>query len=131
MSRWYPATLARRIRAIGALPAGRIVAVEGDALDALHAYGDAPDAACFIDPPYTAGGKNAGARLYRHHALDHAALFATASALAGDVLMTYDDAPEVREQAARHGLAVATVPMKSTHHARHDELVVGRDLRWM
>ncbi len=129
-SRWYPATLARRIRAIGALPAGRIVAVEGDALDALRDSGDAPDAAAFIDPPYTAGGKRAGARLYRHHALDHASLFATAAALAGDVLMTYDDAPEVRELAAQHGFAVATVPMKSTHHARHAELVIGRDLGW-
>ena len=34
-----------------------------------------PDTVFFIDPPYTAGGKRAGARLYAHNELDHALLF--------------------------------------------------------
>ncbi len=129
-SRWYPATLARRLRALGALR-DRVAFVHGDAFDAIDAYADDARAAFFVDPPYTAGGKRAGARLYAHHALDHDALFARLAAARGDVLMTYDAAPEVAALAAAHGFATARVAMKSTHHAPMSELVVGRDLAWL
>lgn len=130
-SRWYPATLARRLRAIAALPQGRLRFIEGDALEVMKTFADDASSAFFVDPPYTAGGKNAGNRLYRHHALDHAALFAACAAVKGDVAMTYDDAEEVRALARRYGLTAATVPMKSTHHARQRELVVGKNLGWL
>ena len=129
-SRWYPETLARRLRALGALR-DRVAFVHGDAFDAIDAHADDARAAFFVDPPYTAGGKRAGARLYAHHALDHAALFACLAAARGDVLMTYDAAPEVDALAAAHGFATARVAMKSTHHAPMGELVVGRDLAWL
>jgi DNA adenine methylase len=38
--------------------------------------------------------------------------------------MTYDDAPEVREMARKHGFRVKAVPMKSTHHAVKNELLI-------
>ncbi len=47
-----------------------------------------------------------------------------------DVLMTYDDAPELHDLARRHGLQTALVPMKNTHHAEMTELLIGRDLAW-
>jgi len=88
----------------------------------------------FIDPPYTAGGSNgkrAGTRLYVHHELDHDRLFATAERVAGDVLLTYDDAPDVRELATRHSFEVESVAMKNTHHARMTELLIGKSLDWL
>jgi len=129
-SRWYPATLARRIRQIASVSA-RIKFVEGDGLEAINDYAGLQDAAFFIDPPYTAAGKRAGARLYTHHALDHEELFRRASAVAGDFLMTYDSAEDVVRMAQRHGFQTRQIAMKNTHHAEMTELLIGRDLHWL
>lgn len=129
-SRWYPATLRRRILDIVAIQE-RLTFIRGDGLAVLRAHAGDRDAAFFIDPPYTAAGKRAGARLYRHSELDHEALFALTSRLAGDFLMTYDDAAGVRGLARRHGFDLRLVAMKSTHHAAMTELLIGRDLRWL
>lgn len=45
--------------------------------------------------------------------------------------MTYDDADEVRQLARRHDLDTALVPMKNTHHAEMNELLIGRNLDWV
>lgn len=129
-SRWYPATLRKRILAIAALKE-RFTFIEGDGLDTLRTHAADADAVFFIDPPYTAAGKRAGARLYTHNELDHERLFALAAALRGDFLMTYDDADGVRALAQRHGLQTALVAMKNTHHAAMTELLIGRDLSWV
>lgn len=129
-SRWYPATLRKRILAIAAL-SERFTFVEGDGLAVLHAHAEDADAVFFIDPPYTAAGKRAGARLYAHNEVDHERLFALAAGLRGDFLMTYDDADGVRALADRHGLQTALVAMKNTHHAAMTELLIGRDLAWV
>ena len=89
------------------------------------------DAVSFVDPPYTAGGKRAGARLYAHHALDHQKLFELATHITGDLLMTYDFADEVLALAVKHVFQTRTVAMKNTHHAEMTELLIGRDLSWM
>lgn len=124
-SRWYPETLARRIIDIAAV-ADRIDFFEGDGLALLRTVKDSRRTAYFIDPPYTAGGKRAGRRLYNCNALDHAELFRITSRLRGDFLMTYDDAPEVRDLAAAHDFSVARVAMKNTHHRRAWELLITR-----
>lgn len=124
-SRWYPRTLARRIREIQAVRS-RITFVEGDGLQWIEAYRDEPEAAFFIDPPYTAGGKRAGKRLYTYNDVDHERLFALAARVSGEVLMTYDDAPEVVALADRHGFLIRRVPMKNTHHVKLDELLIIR-----
>lgn len=129
-SRWYPETLQQRIHALVALRP-RVTFVQGDALPLLAAHAEDAGRAYFIDPPYSAGGKRAGSRLYNHNTLDHAALFAQVAALAGPFLMTYDDAPEVRALAAAHDFAVQNVAMKNTHHATMRELVISRDLGWL
>ena len=85
----------------------------------------------FIDPPYTAGGKSAGSRLYTHCEVDHERLFAVCEKLRGDFLLTYDNAEEVCALAERHGFATKPVAMKNTHHAEMNELLIGRDLSWV
>jgi len=122
-SRWYPETLARRIRGIG-LCRHRKEFVEGDAFDLIRSHLRAKGTALFLDPPYTAGGKRAGRRLYTCNDVDHEDLFKLASSAAGAVMLTYDDAPEARYLAQRHGFHVQTTPMKNTHHAAMVELVI-------
>jgi len=131
LSRWYPETLARRIRSIAAY-AHRITFVSGDALQVIPQYACDENAVFFLDPPYTicGNGKRAGRRLYRHSELDHEQLFREAGVVKGDFLMTYDDAPEVRDLALAHHFEVRLVAMKNTHHAKMQELLIGRDLTW-
>ena len=130
LSRWYPETLRRRILEIAALH-DRITFEQGDGLSVLHRHASRTDAAYFIDPPYTAGKtKSAGSRLYLHSVIDHEHLFQVAATLAGDFLMTYDNAPGVRDLAHRHGFDTLPIPMKNTHHAEMTELLIGRNLDW-
>jgi DNA adenine methylase len=129
-SRWYPETLCRRILDLVALR-DKVTFVLGDGLVALADHAARPDRVFFIDPPYTAAGKKAGSRLYTHSSLDHVALFRVAATAAGEFLMTYDDAPDIRELAHRHGMTCKTVAMKNTHHAKMNELLIGRTLDWI
>ncbi len=131
-SRWYPETLARRIRAIAAIR-DRITFIHDDGLEALAQRASDPQAAFFIDPPYTVPGKGkrAGSRLYTHANLDHGRLFFLADSLAGDFLMTYDAADEVVAMAEQHSFDYRRIPMKSTHHAQMRELLISRNLDWV
>jgi DNA adenine methylase len=129
-SRWYPATIARRIRAIASIR-DRIEFIQGDGIEAIRSYARFVQTAMFIDPPYTVAGKKAGTRLYKYFQLDHERLFAEASKIKGDMLLTYDNAPEVAEFAVRHGFDIRTVAMKNTHHATMTELLIGRNLQWL
>ena len=101
LSRWYPTTLAKRLRAIN-LMRDKLRFEHGDAFDVLERYTDDEEVVFFIDPPYTAGGKKAGSRLYTHFELDHEALFAACEKLKGDFIMTYDNAEEVKKLARKH-----------------------------
>jgi DNA adenine methylase len=123
MSRWYPETLATRIKILRDIK-DRISFEQGDAFEVVNRFAGDPDAFFFIDPPYTAGGKKAGSRLYTHNEIDHEGLFALMASVRGSVMMTYDDAPEVREMAERHGFRIELVPMKNTHHAIIYELLI-------
>lgn len=129
-SRWYAATLAERVRNIGRIRE-RIKFVQGDGLNVMREHAGDSDAAFFIDPPYTAAGKKAGTRLYAHNELDHEELFSLVGGLRGDFLMTYDNAEGVRALAARHGFEAVAIPMKNTHHAEMNELLIGRNLGWV
>lgn len=128
-SRWYPETLARRIRAIDALRE-RLTFVQGDGMAILAQHRETSDAVFFIDPPYTAGSKRPGSRLYTHTEIDHPALFCTAAGLTGDVLLTYNRTTTIEQLAAQHSFDTQPVAMKNTHHARQTELLIGRDLAW-
>src|SRR5947207_378393 len=132
LSRWYPATLAKRIRHITTLR-DSLTFLHNDGLATLATYLHDPHAVFFLDPPYTAGkhGKQAGKRLYTHSELDHEQLFDCASRIQGDFLMTYDNSEEVRSLARRYGFDMRLVPMKNTHHANMSELVIGPNLEWL
>jgi DNA adenine methylase len=155
-SRWYPETLKRRITKIDRMRE-RITFIEGDGLSVLTQYAlptvathlaelfsrmlyitpgvRVPFSRCsvgfFIDPPYTAGGKLSGKRLYRYHELDHEKLFSIVSRLRGDFLMTYSSDDTVRELADRHRFDVEEISMRSSHHVKMPELLIGRDLSWI
>ena len=128
-SRWYPETLARRIRKIMAIR-DRITFVQDDGLAMLKQYQAEAEAVFFIDPPYTAGGKKAGNRLYTFFELDHEALFKLSCDLAGDFLMTYSNDQAVQNLAKKHQLVTKAIAMKNTHHAKMTELLIGRNLNW-
>jgi DNA adenine methylase len=95
-----------------------------DAFDVIPKFLRNKSAAFFVDPPYTAGGKSAGKRLYLHSTVDHQMLFDLLENAAGEVMLTYDDAEEVRNLAAAHGFFIKSIPMKTTHHTRMYELAI-------
>jgi len=129
LSRWYPVTIARRILDIGEIR-HRIRFIEGDGLAVIEQNAENANAVFFIDPPYTAGNKSAGSRLYRYSELDHEELFHLTSELCGDFLMTYDNDDRLRALAEQHNFDTQAVAMKNTHHAEMTELLIGRNLNW-
>lgn len=122
-SRWYPDTLAKRIKAIHSLR-HKITFTKSDGFELISRFSKEPRAAFFIDPPYTVGGKSAGKRLYRLNEINHSILFERAKKVAGEIMMTYDDSAEVRKLAAKHSMKIDEIPMKNTHHALVRELVI-------
>lgn len=122
-SRWYPETLANRINVLQEIR-DVVNFAQQDAFEVIDLYAEDPKAFFFIDPPYTAGGKKAGARLYAHNEVDHQRLFKAAASVNGSVMMTYDDAPEVRQMASECGFRVEQIPMKNTHHEVMKELLI-------
>ena len=129
LSRWYPATISRRILDIAAIRE-RITFIEGDGIEVARLHASDAKAAFFIDPPYTASKKRAGSRLYLHSEIDHNELFYIANTFNGDFLMTYDNAQEMHVLAERCGLDTKLVAMKNTHNTEMTELLIGRELDW-
>lgn len=125
LSRWYPETLVKRLDAIQE-SAQRLVFMEGDGLKALPILlrGWGRKAAVFLDPPYTAGGKRAGARLYAHSSIDHAGMFRLLAEHGSNFLMTYDAAPEIVSLVHEHHFDAVCLSMKNGHHNHLPELVI-------
>lgn len=130
LSRWYPTTLAKRFLDLQQM-AKRIEFRHDDGLKSISEFANHEDIVFFIDPPYTAGGKMAGKRLYRYSEIDHAKLFNICETIKGDFLMTYDNANEVKALVKRHGFQMRLIPMINTHHVIMKEIVIGKDLSWM
>jgi len=127
-SRWYPQTLASRIAAIRVIR-DRIEFRHCDAFQVIHDFKAQRSAAFFVDPPYTAGGKKAGSRLYLHNTIDHELLFSLMARVRGPFALTYDDADEVRSLATRNEFQLTSIRMKNTHHSLATELVVTGNIR--
>lgn len=123
-SRWYPQTLINRIRDIANIR-HKFAFHQQDAFELMRTF-NPPNSVWFIDPPYTAGGKSAGSRLYNFHEIDHDELFALCAGLQGEFLMTYDNAPEVKLLAQKYRFHCQEIAMKNTHHAQMTELVITR-----
>lgn len=129
LSRWYPQTLARRIMEL-APHHERVIVTHGDALDIIPSINQ-ETTALFLDPPYTAGTKKAGSRLYRHSEVDHTALFCLTARHRGPSLMTYENEKAVRQLAEQFGFQQQAIAMKNTHHVKLTELVIGPQLGWL
>lgn len=125
-SRWYPETLARRIREINRQK-DRLTFVEGDGFALIEEHKADVEAVFYIDPPYTVAAR----RLYTVWQVDHARLFAAMAACKGDFLMSYDNTSELAQLAKKHGFESRPIAMKNTHHAKMTELLIGRDLSWL
>ena len=122
ISRWYPETIAGRIQHIGRM-SGRLRIKHGDGLKMMKRY-DSPRTLFFVDPPYTATGKQAGRRLYDHNTIDHDKLFDLVSGLAGGVIMTYDYSEEIVRKARSFGLRTKKISMKNRNHTSMTELMI-------
>lgn len=120
-SRWYPATICSRLREIERR-ADRIEFRHGDGLAELESA--ETGAVAFVDPPYNAGGKRAGRRLYAHNQIDHRRLFQLLHDRDLDFLLTYDAADEILALVRQHAFQAVTVQMKNTHHHRIPELII-------
>ncbi len=124
-SRWYAQTIVNRLSNIKE-HAARITFVEGDGLKLLESMVHIEGVAVFVDPPYTAGGKRPGRRLYAHHEVDHSRIFEVLADSNANFLMTYERAPQIAAFVRRHDFAAVTVTMKSAHHSPVPELVISR-----
>ena len=123
-SRWYGATLARRIEAVHAMANRLEIRWENSmrALPALLAQ-SAHDPALFVDAPYwTTGG-----RLYDHHVVDHARIFEILADTGVSFLMTYGPEQEVVDLVERYDFHAVRVTMRGTHNKERSELVITRE----
>ena len=127
-SRWYPATIAKRIMAV-AEHRDRIEFIEGDAmplLELLLPTRATSDVVAFVDPPYTAGGKNPGDRLYQHSKIDHARLFRILAESTAHFMMTYNASSSVAALVQHHAFSAVGVRARNAHNAMRPELVITR-----
>lgn len=124
-SRWYPETLIHRLTAISNNEPS-ICLFEANGIDILRNLPNLCDVGyvLFVDPPYTAGGKRAGKRLYTDNEIDHAGLFELLAGTNADFLATYDMTDEIHALARKHGFHAVQVEMRNTHHARVSELLI-------
>jgi DNA adenine methylase len=125
-SRWYPETLARRIREINQQK-DRMTFVEGDGFDLIEEHKADAEAVFYIDPPYTVAAR----RLYKVWKINQAKLFEAMAGCTGDFLMSYDNTAEIVALARKHGFQFQPIAMKNTHHAKMTELLIGKDLSWI
>jgi len=125
-ARWYPETLARRIREINQIKS-RFSFIEGDGLKLIDEHKHDRDVVFYVDPPYTIAAR----RLYNKWEVDHEDLFRIMSTCKGDFLMSYDNTAEIAALAERFGFETKSIAMKSTHHAKMTEFLIGRDLSWV
>lgn len=125
-SRWYPSTLAKRIKEANILR-GKITFIHGDAFKIIEQHMADSHTFFFIDPPYTVAGK----RLYNHFEVDHHRIFELASQMEGHFLLTYDDTKEVRALADSFSLPYRTIPMQTTHLITKEELLISDNFDWM
>lgn len=125
-SRWYPETLARRIREINQCK-DRFSFQQVDAFKLIREHQADKDTCFYIDPPYTVAAR----RLYVAWDVDHEKLFSLMANCKGDFVMSYDNTVEVVKMAEKYRFETKPVAMKNTHHAKMNELLIGRDLSWV
>lgn len=129
-SRWYPKTIGQRILMINAIRK-KIEVISGDGFEVIKRFNNSKDNLFFIDPPYTAGKKKAGRRLYRYSEINHEELFKLADTINGNFLMTYENSEEIKDLVVKYNFEMKKVAMQNTHLAKMKELIISRDLSWL
>jgi DNA adenine methylase len=124
-SRWYPDTLAERIATISYLKP-KLKFTQGDGFTLIKKFIRRQRAVFFVDPPYT----QAACRLYNHWKIEHEKLFKLLCRAKGDVLMTYNDTPEIRALAEKYGFQFKRISMRTTHHQKKRELMISKNFKW-
>ncbi len=129
-SRWYPETLARRIREIS-MNLGKISFYGGDGFALIDEYLSDKHTAFYIDPPYM----KAARRLYRNWQVDHRKLFEKMAEFSGSFLMSYDNAPEIQALAKEFGFECRpvspVVSCRNQSHSHRNKVAVGKDFnKW-
>ena len=127
-SRWYPQTLAKRLTHIKTLRK-KITFIQGNGLEIIKSN-LSNNNVFFIDPPYTAGGKRAGNRLYNYHELDHELLFSLSNQIEY-FLMTYDVSEEIADLVQKNKFSLMEIPMKNTHNREMKEYIISKNLQWV
>ena len=127
-SRWYPITIAKRINHIKRLRS-KITFMQANGMDVIKSN-LANGSVFFMDPPYTAGGKKAGNRLYNHHELDHNLLFSLCESI-DHFVMTYDISDEIEMLAKHYNFMIKKIPMKNTHNIKMKEYVISKTIDWV
>lgn len=124
-SRWYPATLVKRIKNIKNIQS-KIDFINGDAFPVIENHLHEKDTALFLDPPYVMAGR----RLYRFSEIDHSKLLLLASLHEGPCLLTYENNKEIIYLAEKNGFCFRKVPMQNTHLAKKYELLIAKEFNW-
>jgi len=127
-SRWYPKTLAKRINHIMNFR-NKITFIQADGMEIIKNNLNT-NSIFFFDPPYSAGGKKAGSRLYNHHELNHELLFSFCNSLTY-FLMTYDISNEIEILAKGYDFEIKKIPMKNTHNTKMKEYIISKNLEWI
>lgn len=124
-SRWYPDTLAKRIKTISSFKS-KLTFTQSNGFNLIRKYIRHKRAVFFVDPPYT----KAARRLYSHWKIDHEALFEVLAQAKGAILMTYDDTKEIRNLARFYGFQIRRISMRTSHHENKCELMISNDFDW-
>jgi DNA adenine methylase len=127
-SRWYPQTLAKRLNYIKKFK-NKITFIQANGMDIIQSNLNSR-AVFFFDPPYTAGGKKAGSRLYNYSELDHEQLFSFCDNI-NCFLMTYDISPKIELLAKKYDFEIKEIPMKNTHNVKMKEYIISNNLNWV
>jgi DNA adenine methylase len=125
-SRWYPETLIRRINEIHRL-APRIQFLAEDGLSTLNAFSQIPNCCAFIDPPYVAGGRGAGKRLYTHYDVSAEAVFEAAANFIGPAILTYHRSRIIRRLAESSGMICSELSVRNAHDKLRRELFITKE----
>src|ERR1700726_2877216 len=118
-SRWYPETLANRIKSIHALRK-KLTFIAGDGLQTLRDFSSTPHTVAFVDPPYVVNGRGAGRRLYRYHNVDCEELFEIIRNFSGPMIVTYHRSKVVQREAVAAGAKCRTVVMRTSHSVKRE-----------
>ncbi len=123
-SRWYPETLAKRIRLIHS-HRERIAFVEGDGISALQRFGQRKQQLkLFVDPPYPKLMQPGVRPLYNHCALNHERIFRLLEKTPHDFLLTYDDTDYARRLARTANFCYLTIAMRNSNADSKKELII-------